>query len=378
MPIIDLAATYAGKKVLITGHTGFKGSWLTLWLSYLGARTFGYALDPPTEPSLFNVLKLEDLIQHQIGDVRDYSKLLTTISTVKPDIIFHMAAQSLVRESYQSPVETVEVNTMGSAYILEAVRNVGIPVTVIMVTSDKCYKNQEWLHAYREIDPMGGYDPYSASKAAAEILIGSWRDSFFPPEFIADHGVKVASVRAGNVVGGGDWTKDNLVPDCIRALLRFDPIEVRNPEATRPWQHVLEALSGYLTLGARLLDASPSEVISYCSAFNFGPRVESNSSVKHLVEKVIRCWGNGWWKDVSSGIAPHEASLLSISIDKAYHLLGWSPKMDFDETICETIDWYKRFLQDPAGMREFTLSQIRRYSDRHPNSVVVADTGVPV
>jgi CDP-glucose 4,6-dehydratase len=374
----DVAAIYAGKKVLITGHTGFKGSWLTLWLSHLGAHTFGYALDPPTDPSLFRVLNLEDVIDHQLGDVRDYDKLFATISSIKPDIIFHMAAQSVVLDSYQSPLETVAVNTVGSAHILEAVRHLRTPVSVVMVTSDKCYRNQEWLYAYREADPMGGHDPYSASKAAAEILIGSWRDSYFPPEFIAEHGVRVASVRAGNVVGGGDWTKDNLVPDCIGSLLKSEPIRVRNPWATRPWQHVLEALWGYLTLGAKLLDTTSANVAPFCSAFNFGPRVESNANVRDLVEKVIHYWGNGWWKDVSSNLALHEASLLSISIDKSYHLLGWSPRMDFDETIRETIDWYKRFSQTPNGMRDFSLSQIRSYMNQDATTIAVADNAMSV
>ena len=358
---------YKGKKVLITGHTGFKGSWLTLWLSELGAVIHGYALPPPTDPSLFRLLKLHEVIDHHIEDIRDPSQLKKTIATVKPDIIFHLAAQSLVRDSYDSPLYTVEVNTLGTVHLLEAVRQLDFPVVLVMVTSDKCYENREWVHGYRETDPLGGHDPYSASKAAAEILISSWRDSFFPPARIAAHGVRVASVRAGNVVGGGDWTKDNLVPDCIRALQQGKVIEIRNPEATRPWQHVLEALGGYLLLGARLLDAPPSEAEAYCSAFNFGPKADSSKRVRELVEEIIHCWGEGSWRDVSSGRSPHEASLLGIAIDKAYHVLRWFPKLDFESTIRQTVDWYKFLGRDPAHIREYTLKQIRVYQAADKN-----------
>ena len=359
--MLESLEVYKGKKVLITGHTGFKGSWLTLWLAQLGAVTHGYALPPPTDPSMFRALRLHEVIHHEVEDVRDMIQLKKTISTVKPDIIFHLAAQSLVRESYSSPLYTVEVNTLGSANVMEAVRQLKLPVAMVMVTSDKCYQNKEWLHAYRETDPLGGHDPYSASKAAAEIIIGSWRNSFFPPQDIGSHGVRVASVRAGNVVGGGDWTKDNIVPDCIRALEMKKAIDVRNPGATRPWQHVLEALGGYLLLGAKLLGGEAADTSQYCDAFNFGPRPDSNRNVRALVEKIIDCWGSGSWRDASTPQAPHEASLLSISIDKAYHLLHWFPRLNFNETISRTVDWYKYLREDPEHIRDFTLDQISLY-----------------
>jgi CDP-glucose 4,6-dehydratase len=361
MAIVEFSKIYRDKKVFITGHTGFKGSWLTLWLTHLGARVYGYALEPPTDPSLFQLLNLENSIDHQIADIRDSEQLKKSIAGIKPDIIFHLAAQSLVRDSYESPVETVAVNTLGTINVMEAVRQLRLPVAMVMVSSDKCYENKEWLHAYRETDPLGGHDPYSASKAGAEIFINSWRNSFFHPEYIDVHGVRMASARAGNVVGGGDWTKNNLVPDCIRALQEHKTIDVRNPNATRPWQHVLEALGGYMLLGARLLDPLPGNAKPYCEAFNFGPPVNSNKNVKELVEKIITCWGSGSWQDVSSPHALHEASLLSISIDKAYHTLQWYPKLDFNETINETVDWYKKVRQDPSNIRKFTLEQIRVY-----------------
>ena len=363
MGTTEFSKIYGGKKVLITGHTGFKGSWLSLWLTHLGATVYGYALDPPTDPSLFRLLKLEDSVNHQVADIRDSEQLHKSVSRIKPDIIFHLAAQSLVRDSYNAPVETVEVNTLGTVYLMEAVRQLRLPVAMVMVTSDKCYENKEWVHAYREADPLGGHDPYSSSKAGAELFITSWRNSFFDPGSIAKHGVRIASSRAGNVVGGGDWTKDNLVPDCIRALEQGRTIDLRSPEATRPWQHVLEALRGYILLGARLLDSEPANVEPYCGAFNFGPPVNANRTVKELVEKIIACWGSGTWKNVGSSHSLHEASLLSISIDKAYQTLQWYPRLDFNETISQTVDWYKKYLNDPSEIQQFTLEQIRRYDE---------------
>lgn len=363
MDTTEFNQVYGGKRVLITGHTGFKGSWLALWLTHLGAQVYGYALDPPTEPSLFRLLGLEEIVDHEVADIRDSARLKKSLARIKPDIIFHLAAQSLVRDSYEAPVETVEINTLGTVYLMEAVRQLRLPVAMVMVTSDKCYENKEWVQAYRETDPLGGHDPYSSSKAGAEIFISSWRNSFFPPAFIGEHGVRIASARAGNVVGGGDWTKDNLVPDCIRALQRGRLIELRSPGATRPWQHVLEALRGYMLLGARLLDPAPSNVAPYCSAFNFGPPLNANITVKELVEKIISFWGSGGWKDVSSAHSLHEASLLNIAIDKAYHTLQWYPRLDFNETIRQTIEWYKTFLDDPSGVQAFTLQQIRLYDE---------------
>lgn len=369
MAIFNLDMAYRGKKVFITGHTGFKGSWLSLWLAHLGATVHGYALEPPTEPSLFRLLQLQDIMDHQIADIRDGERLKKSLSRIKPDIIIHLAAQSLVRDSYESPIETVTVNTLGTINVMEAVRELKLPAAMVMVTSDKCYHNQEWLYGYRETDAMGGFDPYSSSKAAAEIFIDSWRNSYFHPENIAVHGVRIASARAGNVVGGGDWTKDNLVPDCIRALQQQKAIDLRNPYATRPWQHVLEALGGYLLLGAKLMDPVPENARPYCEGFNFGPPVFSNKKVKDLVEKIIASWGSGSWRDVSLPGMPHEASLLSICIDKAYHKLGWSPKLDFDETISNTVEWYKTAFHEPSQILKFTLAQIRYYEGEQTQAV---------
>jgi CDP-glucose 4,6-dehydratase len=371
MRALDSISAYHGKKVLITGHTGFKGRWLTLWLTHLGAKVYGYALPAPTVPSMYNALKLGQLVDDCTADIRNFDFLKKTINRIKPDIIFHLAAQSLVRESYLSPLETVEVNSMGTINVLEAVRQLQLPMSLVMVTSDKCYENKEWLHAYRETDRLGGRDPYSASKAGAEIFIHSWRASFFDPALIPEHGVRVASVRAGNVVGGGDWTKDNIVPDCVRSLLQKKIIHVRNPRATRPWQHVLEALGGYLLVGARLLQATPASAAPLCGAFNFGPTTGSSKRVKDLVETVVRYWGDGAWDDVSSPNAPHEASMLHISIDKACHLLQWQPTLDFNTTISQTVDWYKNAPHTFLGMRAFTLQQILAYHDDSVKSAAV-------
>jgi CDP-glucose 4,6-dehydratase len=358
---------YKSRKVLVTGHTGFKGSWLALWLLELGAQVFGYALEPNTSPSLFNLLDLEKSIDHEIGDIRDIERLKKRIQKIKPDIIFHLAAQSLVGKSYEDPLETIQVNTLGTANLLEAVRQAGLKVAIVLITSDKCYENKEWLFGYRETDTLGGYDPYSTSKAAAEILIGSWRNSFFNPAKINEHGVRVGSARAGNVIGGGDWCKNRIVPDCIRDLQDHTFIKVRNPYSTRPWQHVLEPLSGYLLLGTKLLDSSTENMASYCEAFNFGPHVSNNKNVKELVEEIIEKWGSGAWKWVSPENAKYESSLLNLSIDKAYHKLGWLPKWNFGETITRTVEWYQtaawhqKYLSEPSVIQDLTLKQIRAH-----------------
>ncbi|HLZ15450.1 MAG TPA: CDP-glucose 4,6-dehydratase [Cyclobacteriaceae bacterium] len=364
----EIYDTYSAKKVLITGHTGFKGSWLTLWLNESGARVFGYALEPPTHPSLFDLLGLEKDIDHEIGDIRDIERLKKCILRVKPDIIFHLAAQSLVGKSYEDPIQTVHVNALGTANLLEAVRQTGLPVALVLITSDKCYENREWLFGYRESDVLGGHDPYSASKAAAEIFINSWRNSFFSPAKIGEHGVRVASARAGNVIGGGDWSKNRIVPDCIRDLQSHKAITVRNPYSTRPWQHILEPLSGYLQLGRRLLDPSAENQADFCEAFNFGPRVTNNKNVKDLVEVIIEKWGTGSWKWISSPKANYESALLNLSIDKAYHKLGWLPKWNFVETITHTVVWYQMALHKPASIRDFTLKQINAYQADQPTS----------
>lgn len=351
---------YTNKKVFVTGHTGFKGSWLSLWLLQLGADVYGYSLDPPTNPSLYGLLRLEEVTKSERADILDVETLRRSLRRIKPDIIFHLAAQALVRTSYGLPAETFMVNAAGTVNLLEAIRQENISTAVVLVTTDKCYANKEWIYGYREDDSLGGFDPYSASKAAAEILIAAWRNSFFHPAEVSMHGVRVASARAGNVVGGGDWSKDRIVPDCIRDLRRDGLIKVRNPDATRPWQHVLEPLAGYLQLGARLLEAGVN-VSDYCEAFNFGPLASSNRKVVELVEKVIQVWGSGSFERFSPEKLYHESSLLHLSIDKAYHKLNWLPKWGFEETIKHTVDWYKQAAEDTSCLLDMTIRQITIY-----------------
>lgn len=381
----DTYNIYKTKNVLITGHTGFKGSWLSLWLKELGANVFGYALDPPTNPSLFELLDLENEIAHEIADIRDIEQLKRCIQRIKPDIIFHLAAQSLVGKSYEEPLETIQVNTLGTVNLLEAVRQTRLAISIVLITSDKCYENKEWLFGYRETDTLGGHDPYSASKAATEILISSWRNSFFSPASINKHGVRLASARAGNVIGGGDWGKNRIVPDCIRDLQNHKFISVRNPHSTRPWQHVLEPLSGYLQLGAKLLSLSPETVAPFCEAFNFGPRVTNNKNVKELVEEIIEKWGSGSWKWISLENAKYESTLLNLSIDKAFHKLGWLPKWNFSETIAHTVEWYQfveshqKFTIEPSTIQDFTVKQIRAYQSYRsiaPQSQILQEINV--
>jgi CDP-glucose 4,6-dehydratase len=310
---------------------------------------------------MFDLLQLKTMLQHQIADIRDFTQLSKSIFRIRPDVIFHFAAQSLVGQGYASPLETIEVNTLGTANLMEAVRQANIPCAVIIITSDKSYRNREWYYGYRETDELGGDDPYSASKGAAEIMVNCWRKSFFDPSRINEHGVRLASVRAGNVVGGGDYAVDRIIPDCIRYLTAGESIVVRNPLHTRPWQHVLEPLSGYLKLGAMLLQ-HPNNT-EYCDAFNFGPNVTSNRNVRELVEEVIQCWGEGSWYHLKNERANHETSLLHVSSDRAFHKLGWYPKWEFKETIANTIEWYKRAqtMDDPNQLVELTLGQIRNY-----------------
>ncbi len=360
MDLKEVLKTYKGKKILITGHTGFKGSWMSLWLAKAGATVYGYSMPPPGIPALFNLLQLQNIVQHQTADVRDIHTLTAAVRRIQPDIIFHLAAQSLVGEGYRSPAGTMETNVMGTVNVMEAVREAGVPAAIIIVTSDKCYKNKEWIYGYREPDELGGDDPYSASKGAAELMVHSWRHSFFHPSRIARHGVRLASVRAGNVIGGGDYAVARIVPDCIRHLQAGEPIVVRNPAHTRPWQHVLEPLGGYLALGKKLMEDLTG---TYCEAFNFGPHVSSNRSVEELVNEVIGCWGEGSWNHGKTGESVHETTLLHVSSDKAYHKLNWEPRWDFKETIGYTIDWYRQAaeLKDARALVDLTTSQIGRF-----------------
>jgi CDP-glucose 4,6-dehydratase len=342
---------FRDKTVWLSGHTGFKGSWLAEWLLRLGARVHGYALEPETSPALFEQLELAGRIAlHEIADVRDAGSVRRSLLDADPDFVFHLAAQPLVRLSYAQPIETYATNVMGTVHVLDALRRVRRPCAAVIITTDKCYENKEWVHGYRETDPMGGHDPYSSSKGAAEIAVASWRASFF-----AENGpVAVASARAGNVIGGGDWALDRIVPDCMRALAAGEPIPVRNRFATRPWQHVLEPLGGYLWLAAAM--ARPESTRSLRSAFNFGPGPDSNRSVGELVVEILRHWP-GKWVDQSDPKAVHEAALLQLSIDKARALLRWMPVWDFAETVRHAVEWYR----GSNSARERTGAQIDGY-----------------
>lgn len=339
-----LRKAFEGKTILVTGHTGFKGSWLSIWLRELGANVIGYALDPNTSKSNFVLSGLNKKIVDIRGDVRDINKLEDVSKKYKPEIVFHLAAQSLVGLSYKVPKETYEVNVMGTFNVLESIRKSDSVKVGVMVTSDKCYENKEQLWGYRENDSMGGYDPYSSSKGCAELLIASYRNSFINPLKHRIHGKAIASVRSGNVIGGGDWAKDRIIPDCIRYLEANKPIEVRNPLAVRPWQHVLEPLSGYLLLVKKLL-LNPE---LYCEPWNFGPGIESIITVKEIAEKIIDLYGYGEIENISRNNKFHEAKLLNLDISKTLFKLGWKPRLSIDEALELTVDWYKRYKEEEA------------------------------
>lgn len=350
----QLTDAFRGKRVLITGHTGFKGSWLALWLHELGADVVGLALPPENPDDHFNLLRLDKFIHHEIGDIRDKNTVDKVCTDFQPEFLFHLAAQPLVRYSYYEPKLTFDTNVGGSVNILEAVRSSPSIKALIYVTSDKCYKNREWLWGYRENDELGGRDPYSASKAAAELVFSSYQDSFFNRR----DDLGAASVRAGNVIGGGDWAKDRIVPDCIRAVRAQQPIEIRNPSATRPWQHVLEPLSGYL-LTAVKLHAAPKE---FSGAWNFGPDDESVRTVKDLAEQLISCWGGGTLYTPQQQDAPHEANLLHLNCEKAQRLLGWRSQWNFDEGVSETVRWYRE-ITDGGDSMQISRQQIAKYME---------------
>jgi CDP-glucose 4,6-dehydratase len=332
-------------------------------LSELGAEVTGYSLPPPTVPSHFKAAGVETLVRHVEADIRDALRLRKAVAEAAPDIVFHLAAQPLVRRSYEFPLETVETNIVGTANLLEAVRGYGGAkkrCAVVVITSDKCYENREWVYGYREDDPMGGHDPYSMSKGAAELLISSWRRSFFPPSRIAEHGVRLSSSRAGNVLGGGDWGQDRIMTDCIDALRRGQPVGVRNPLATRPWQHVFDPLSGYLLLGQKLLAEDPTAAAPYCEAWNFGPPPENVWTVERLVSETVRLWGGGRWEDHSDPTAPHEARLLALSCDKVYHRLSWRPVWGVETALEKTVAWFREF-EKRKEILSLSLAQIREY-----------------
>jgi CDP-glucose 4,6-dehydratase len=356
----ELARTYAGKTVLLTGHTGFKGAWLTLWLQKLGARVVGFALAPEPK-SVFLSAEVAKACEHHVGDVRRFEQVKAAVEASRPDVIFHLAAQALVRPSYADPLTTIETNINGTAHVLEAVRQTKHRCAVVIVSSDKCYENREWVYGYREDDAMGGHDPYSMSKGATELVTASWRRSYFHPGKLAEHGVAIASARAGNVIGGGDWAVDRIIPDCVRALSKGEPIGVRSPKAVRPWQHVLEPLGGYLLLGARLLAAPRPQ--DFCEGWNFGPEASSARTVAEVVTALIAAWGQGQWIDQSDPKAVHEAALLRLSIDKAQAKLGWLPRWDFEVTISRTATWYRAQLNGASAeeLKALCLSQIAEY-----------------
>lgn len=347
---------WAGKRVLLTGHTGFKGSWMSLWLLELGADVTGYSLEPKAERSLFRQLGIDCMLDSRIGDIRDHEAVAALVADIQPDIVFHLAAQPLVLASYAEPIATFETNVMGTAYLLNALRGLSKPCAAVMITTDKVYENLNKKFRYRETDALGGHDPYSASKAASEIVISSWRRAF-----LSSDNVRVASARAGNVIGGGDWADNRIVPDLVRALEAGKPLEVRNPNAIRPWQHVLEPLSGYLALAEALVNSSSANMQD---AFNFGPSSEADRSVRDLVDTALKAWpGKTFgWCDTSNSIVFHEAQLLALSVDRARERLGWVPRWKFERTVTETMEWYHESLDaHPKARAQLTLDAIRRY-----------------
>ena len=352
----DYLNSFYKKKIFITGHTGFKGAWFSLWLTKLGAKVKGYALKPEKK-SLFNQIEPSLKITSVFADIRDREKLKKEILKFQPDFIFHLAAQPIVFESYKTPIETFETNIIGTAHLLDALKFLKKKCAVVIITTDKVYQNIEKNYAYKETDKLGGYDPYSASKAAAELIIDSYRSSFFNPENFNMHKKAIASARAGNVIGGGDYAKDRLVPDIFKALCKGDSILVRNPDAVRPWQHVLESLSGYLQL-AFFLYKEPQK---FATSFNFGPALKDTKSVEHLVKRAIASWGAGNYHNSTPGNAPHEAGLLKLNIEKAKNELGWMPRWNSDLAIDKTIQWYRNSIQKNSDIFNLCINNINDF-----------------
>ena len=352
---------WQGKRVFLTGHTGFKGSWLSLWLQSLGAELVGYALEPPTRPSLFEVARVDEGMSSVTGDVSDYAHLHQVMADFRPEVVIHMAAQSVVGTSYLDPVTNYHTNVMGTVHVFEAIRQVGGVRAVVNVTSDKCYDNKEWVWGYRETDPLGGYDPYSSSKACAELVTAAYRDSFFNPTFHAEHGVAIATARAGNVIAGGDWTANGLVADVVRSLLQQQTVLIRSPHAIRPWQHVLDALNGYLALAERLYESGTE----FSGAWNFGPYEASIKPVGWLVERLLAAWGDGTTWQLANNAEFHETLCLSLDSAKARFRLGWQPKLSLEESLDQIVTWTRAY-QAGADMRSATKAAIHQYISKAP------------
>ena len=342
---------WRGKRVLMTGHTGFKGSWLSLWLQSIGATLRGIALEPPTEPALFAVARVAEGMEHRVTDIRDFAAVKAQMDEFQPEIVIHMAAQPLVRLSYSEPVETYRTNVMGTVHVLEAARHAGSVKAIVNITTDKCYENREWVWGYRENEPMGGHDPYSSSKGCAELVSSAYRKSF-----LQDAGIAMATARAGNVIGGGDWALDRLVPDILRALEKHEPVLIRNPHAIRPWQHVLEPLSGYLQLAERLYLHGQRDA----EGWNFGPRDEDARPVQWIVEHLCEHWGGGASWTLQPGDHPHEASFLKLDISKARQRLHWTPRWSLETALKQIIQWHQAWLKG-QDMRSICLDQISHY-----------------
>ena len=352
----DLKTFYQGKRVLVTGHTGFKGSWLSIWLHEMGARVIGLSLDPFSDKDNYVLSGIGERIEADLrGDICNAACVDAVFRKWKPEMVFHLAAQPLVRLSYAQPAETFQTNVMGTIHVMEAMRHQAETRVGVMITTDKCYENKEQCWGYRENEPMGGYDPYSASKGAAEIAISSWRRSFFNPEQYAEHGKSIASVRAGNVIGGGDWSTDRIIPDCIRAIEANQPINIRSPHAIRPWQHVLEPLGAYLLLGKRMWE----EPTRYCEAWNFGPKSESVADVWTVATLLTESYGRGVLHDASQAHALHEANLLLLDISKARFRLGWEPRRTLKQCLQMTAEWYQQYQQ--TDVYQLCVKQIKDY-----------------